>query len=479
MTEYNQPGDGSGSTDRMQDVETVIRDPLRFKLKLDIGDQAYSSLRLKKYLLDSVDAANGAATGFVVAKSSVVASTFFAPSGFLGALGIGAAATPVGWAIGAGIAGAGLSLIIGKRFIRGSSDRVKQIPDFINTPMDVLATGLFEMIGTLGVKIAGIDGEFAEEERDFITSYFVDEWGYDPLFVQQGLKLTEEHSKEHTIKEISEQLARFKRTNPDCNYRSMSEEVIAFIKGIAEADGSIDEREEMAIERVEAIFDDINSFTTTFAETAKAGAAQISDFGKSTLGGLGSGLKRTKKGLQRMKTRFSDDSEHQRQTLVMFGSQDDALNWESLGDSVMGGQSDGAVISSAEGHGRFYGRVRLDNGGGFASAKADLPDPLDATNWTGIELLARGDGKTYKIGLRTSTDRRSIVYQHSFKPDTKQWSRIQLPFSDFIPTWRGKTVTDAEPLDISHLASVSLFVSGRQAGEFQLEMQNWVLFQES
>lgn len=90
----------------------------------------------------------------------------------------------------------------------------------------------------------------------------------------------------------------------------------------------------------------------------------------------------------------------------------------------------------------------------------------------GIELLALGDGKTYKIGLRNSTERRSIVYQHAFTPDADKWSQIQLPFSDFIPTWRGKILTDVEPLDVSHLSSVSLFVSGRQAGEFRLKMQD-------
>jgi hypothetical protein len=142
----------------------------------------------------------------------------------------------------------------------------------------------------------------------------------------------------------------------------------------------------------------------------------------------------------------------------------------------MGGQSDGMVVCSDEGFGRFQGTVRLDNGGGFASVKADLPEPFDASGWTGIELLARGDGKTYKIGLRNSIDRRSIVYQHAFTPDTQDWSRIQLPFSDFIATWRGKTLTDVEPLDVEHLASVSLFVSGRQVGEFRLMMQDWVLF---
>lgn len=294
------------SASGMQDVETVIRDSLRFKIKLDIGEDAYSSLRIKKYLLDSVDAANGAATGLVFAKSTLVASTFFAPSGFLGVLGIGAAATPVGWAIGAGVAGAGLSLIIGKYFIRGSSGRVKHIPDFINTPMDVLATGLFDMIATLGVKLAKIDGKFVSEERDFITSYFVDEWGYDSLFVQQGLKLIEEHSNEYSIKEISERLARFKKANPDCNYGSMSKEIIGFIKGIAESDGYLDEREDMAIARVETVFEDINSIATTLSDSAKAGAEHISGLGKSTLDGLDSGLSSARQGLQRFKTQSLD-----------------------------------------------------------------------------------------------------------------------------------------------------------------------------
>jgi len=163
--------------------------------------------------------------------------------------------------------------------------------------------------------------------------------------------------------------------------------------------------------------------------------------------------------------------------LVTFQSETSQLTWQTLGDRVMGGQSNGALVNSEEGVGLFHGTVRLDNGGGFASVKADLPEPIDATGFTGIELLAKGDGRTYKIGLRNSTDRRSIVYQHAFTPDKEDWSRIRVPFSDFIPTWRGKTVTDAEPLDLEHLASVSLFVSGRQVGEFQLKMQDWRLMQ--
>ena len=142
------------------------------------------------------------------------------------------------------------------------------------------------------------------------------------------------------------------------------------------------------------------------------------------------------------KTPCRSDQSH---TLVAFASHDSWLTWQPLGDRVMGGQSDGTVDCAEDGTGIFHGTVRLDNGGGFASVKADLPEPFDAAHYTGIELLARGDGKTYKIGLRNSTD------------------------------WRGKTITDAEPLDLEHLASVSLFVSGRQVGEFRLRMQDWRL----
>lgn len=293
---------GSQTEDAMENVRQVIQDPLRFKLKLDIGDQAYTSLRLKSYLLDCVDAANGAATGVAVAKSSLVASTFFAKTGILGALGIGAAATtPVGWAIAAGVAGAGLSVVFAKYFVRGSSSRVKTIPDFINTPLDVLATGLFDLIALLGIKLAGIDGKIDDDERDFIKAYFIDEWGYDKTFVEYALSVIELTAEEHSIREISEKLARFKKQNPDCNYKSMSNEIISFITGIAEADGIYDEREEMAIARVQQTFREINSLSTNASETAKAGVASFKRHGRSAAEGIGAGFQATKTGIRSLR----------------------------------------------------------------------------------------------------------------------------------------------------------------------------------
>jgi len=270
------------------EIDSVVQDSIRFKIKLDIGEEAYTSLKMKRYFLDAVDAGNGVVTGVAIAKSSAVATTFFAPSGILGVIGIGTAATPIGWAIAAGVLGAGLSVAIGKQFVRGGSSRVSTIPDFINTPLDILAVGLFDLIGMLSIKVAAIDGCIDEDEKKVIVDYFVNEWGYDRLFVMRGLLEIEKVADEHTVKSVAENLAQFKKDNPDCNYSSMAKEIIGFLQEVIEADCRIDEREEMALERVDRIFTEVGSFS--LSKTAQAGLDVVSNTSKKGVEALSVGV---------------------------------------------------------------------------------------------------------------------------------------------------------------------------------------------
>ena len=281
MTEQDQPDWAKGITQ-------VVRDPIRFKLKLDIGEDVYASIRVKKYFLQAIDAGGGAITGVGIAKSSAVASTFFAPSGFLGAIGLGTAATPLGWAIAAGVVGAGLSVVLGKYVIRGSSSRVREIPDFINTPLDLLALGLFDLIAMLSVKVATIDGEFAASERALIERYFAEEWGYDDEFIAAGLAEIESAADQHSIKQVAQKLAEFKKKNPDCNYASMADEIVSFLTEVSEIDGIVDEREEMAVERVKRIFDEVGAFSPS--RTAKDGINLAVDGSRKGVKKISSGV---------------------------------------------------------------------------------------------------------------------------------------------------------------------------------------------
>lgn len=255
------PSETYKSEDWFQSVEEVINEPLKFKAKLGIGEDAYTSLRLKNNLASTWDCLGVAASGAGLASSATVASTFFAPNAILGALGLATAATPIGWVVIAGVVSGGTWLGLSKFLNKQASERVITIPEFINTPMDVLALAIFDLLAPLAFKVAEIDGEIAESEQEMITQYFVKQWGYDQTFISEACLFTKSKIEDVSIKEISMALARFKKENPDCNYESMTKEVLNFLKEIIEADGIVDEREEMALERVQTVFSDFSKLS--------------------------------------------------------------------------------------------------------------------------------------------------------------------------------------------------------------------------
>ena len=124
------------------------------------------------------------------------------------------------------------------------------IPEFINTPMDILALGLFDLMAPLALKVAIVDGCVDVSEKLYISRYLVKEWGYNEKFVTDAISLTENNLTSFNIKDLAYSIAEFQKVNPDCNYEEMSSEIISFLKGVMESDGRIDEREEFAIEKL-------------------------------------------------------------------------------------------------------------------------------------------------------------------------------------------------------------------------------------
>jgi hypothetical protein len=241
-------------TDWFQDIETIVAEPLNFKAKLAIGEDAYTSLKVKNAAFQAWEVAGVATTAVVVAKSSVVASAFFTPTGFLAAIGFGTAVTPVGWVIAAGVVTGGAWVGITRYLKKASANRVTVIPKFINTPLDVLALGLFDLLAPLALKVAEVEGRVDDGDRKLIHDYFVREWGYDSRFVGEGIKYTESRIAGFSVRQLAKTLVEFTAANPDCNFRLMSQEILTFLRGIVEVDNKIDKREEAEIENIEAVF---------------------------------------------------------------------------------------------------------------------------------------------------------------------------------------------------------------------------------
>ena len=256
-----------------QDIETIVSEPLNFKAKLAIGEAAYTSLKLKNAVVQAWDVAGVATTAAVVTKSSVVATTFFAPTGFLAALGIGTAVTPIGWVIAAGVVTGGAWMGVTRYLKKASASRVTVIPNFINTPLDVLALGLFDLLAPLALKVAEIEGRIPVPERKLINIYFVKEWGYDSKFVAEGFDYTESQLDEFSVEELAQTLVKFTRLNPDCNFEMMAQEILGFLKNIVEAGGTKGEREEMTVKNIESIFKSANKIP--FKEKVRRGWGSI------------------------------------------------------------------------------------------------------------------------------------------------------------------------------------------------------------
>lgn len=84
--------------------------------------------------------------------------------------------------------------------------------------------------------------------------HFVQDWGYDQEYVELTLDVLSENVGEIRIKPVAIELAQFLNANPDCGSAAMQKEILDFLRELARADGTLDEREEFALDAVEATF---------------------------------------------------------------------------------------------------------------------------------------------------------------------------------------------------------------------------------
>lgn len=264
-------------------VRRVVANEEKFKLKLGVGRDAFASLKAIGVVAQLWEVGGAAKTGAAVASSNTVASTFF--GSFLSNMGLYTAATPVGWVIGAALVSGGAYYGVVRLFRSYTGSRVQEIPRFINTGLDVLATSALDLLGSLALKVAVIDGTLHETERSAIVDYFVEEWGYDSDYVDHALDVLEDNTSISRLSDMADELASFARDNPDCDYASIQKEILALLKEIAEADGTLDEREEMAIQRVEEALRAQNSLLSSagnvIGSTASGVVAGADIVGKS------------------------------------------------------------------------------------------------------------------------------------------------------------------------------------------------------
>jgi len=262
------------------DVKKVVANEERFKIKLGIGRDAFMSLKVGKLAGQLWEMGGAVSTGASVAASGTVATTFF--GSFWTTLGLTAAVTPIGWVVGAAVVSGGAYYGVSRLFKSYAGSRVDEVPTFLNTGLDVLAASALDLLGSLALKVAAIDGSIEASERSAMEEYFVDEWGYDRDYVVHALDVLQQNIDKSRLSEMANSLAEFSRQNSDCNFQAIQKELRKLLTEIAEADGYLDEREEMAIERIENALRDRTSMSSTTGRLVSETASGIGSAADAT-----------------------------------------------------------------------------------------------------------------------------------------------------------------------------------------------------
>ena len=165
------------------------------------------------------------------------------------------------------------------------------------------------------------------------------------------------------------------------------------------------------------------------------------------------------------------------QHLFRFDSPAAVAAWGATDDRVMGGVSQSRMRFDPSGNAVFEGVMSLERNGGFASVRAAVPSSATApamAKQADYVLTVRGDGKRYKLNLRTAGQFDAVSYQASFDTTANVWTTVRLPVGSFEPTFRGRRV-NAPPLDPNLVREAGLMIADKQVGPFVLHINAIVL----
>jgi len=138
-----------------------------------------------------------------------------------------------------------------------------------------------------------------------------------------------------------------------------------------------------------------------------------------------------------------------------------AARWNLVGGRVNQGTAGKVEFTESDGRTCLHvsGAVSPVAGGGIEVRRSLIVRrrPLDGRYYAGIRLVAKGNGETYAIQLRTRDTRYPKQYYQSQFATSGQWQEIRLPFTGFVPS------AATRPLNLMELTGIVLATGDRES----------------
>lgn len=256
-----------------EEPERVVADSQQFRLKLGIGVDAYKTLSKicdLSPMLSGGAMASGA--GFLGLQGTAGAFAF-----------IGFGSTPIGWVALAGVAGAGVFYGGSQLLKKARKGAVQEIPKYLNSPIDVIASSILSFIAPIAFKLAKLDGVVSQAEREFVSQYFVNEWGFDEKYVNSQLDTLIDSADEIDFDKVSNKINELV-TSGDVNKDELIKQVVELSEKLCQIDQSEHDETEVQLQALkQALMYGQSEWQTMATQHAEKLQAQAKEAASSTL----------------------------------------------------------------------------------------------------------------------------------------------------------------------------------------------------
>jgi hypothetical protein len=121
---------------------------------------------------------------------------------------------------------------------------------------------------------------------------------------------------------------------------------------------------------------------------------------------------------------------------------------------------------NAAGNGLYFGKVSLENNGGFSILRYRFLE-INVLKYSKVILRLKGDGKKYQFRIKDN-HKNYYTYVKSFNTSI-DWELIKINLADMYPAFRGRK------LNMSNFSSdvieeIAILVGNKKEENFQLEI---------
>jgi hypothetical protein len=162
------------------------------------------------------------------------------------------------------------------------------------------------------------------------------------------------------------------------------------------------------------------------------------------------------------------------QVIFDFDTNSNLNKWNIVDDVVMGGQSDGDMKISEDGHGLFEGEISLENNGGFSSVRLSLKE-LEVKPDQKIMNRLKGNGERYQF--RVKHDRRAYQSYVTYFETNGKWQEVEIQLAELYPIFRGNRL-NRQNFNHQNIEEIGFLIGNKKPQRFSLLIDEILLVKE-